>query len=201
MAILLYVLSVESRCICWLPTLSVDIYFKKNKLLILYPLFYPTFTTFLGQKSHRHIHAASVCQPVTLHDTAGESPRGYLPDQVNARLSVPSMEDIVYICIYIYIYIHIYKYICIYIYIYMYIHLCIYLVIYLCIYLFIVVYLSIYSIYSNRLAVRIFQNNTSAVRIFQNAKQFELEYSETLAVRIFQNHMNSFDTHKHLMAI
>ena len=128
---------------------------KEHKLLILYPLFYPIFTTFLGQKSHRHIHAASVCQPVTLHDTAGESPRGYPPDQVNARLSVPSMEDIVYICIYIYIYTYIYIYIHIYIYIYtyiyvylfMYIYLCIYLVIYyLCIYLF-VVYLSICSIY------------------------------------------------------
>ena len=55
--------------------------------------------------------------------------------------------------------------------------------------------------YSNQLAVRIFQKNTSAVRIFQNAKQFELEYSETLAVRIFQNHMNSFDAHKHFFPL
>jgi hypothetical protein len=92
---------------------------KEHKLLILYPLFYPIFTTFLGQKSHRHIHAASVCQPVTLHDTAGESPRGYPPDQVNARLSVPSMEDIVYICIYIYIYIYIYTYIYVYLFMYL----------------------------------------------------------------------------------
>ena len=125
---------------------------KEHKLLILYPLFYPIFTTFLGQKSHRHIHAASVCQPVTLHDTAGESPRGYPPDQVNARLSVPSMEDIVYICIYIYIYT--------YIHIYMYIYLCIYLVIYyLCIYLF-VVYLSICSIYIFKIFFYLYTKNT-----------------------------------------
>ena len=62
------------------------------------------------------------------------------------------------------------------------------------------IYIYIHAfIYTNQLAVRIFQKNTSAVRIFQNAKQFELEYSETLAVRIFQNHMNSFDAHKHLV--